>query len=86
MISENEAQEMCLKLLRSRMTHKQKERPKSGKWPSIAQKNKETINIDDKFNNDDSSINGFNVSKLANICMPEIIENCDYFTNGKNES
>lgn len=78
---------MCLKLLRSRMTHKQKERPKSGKWMVLAQNNKETINVDDNMiKSNYESINGFNVSKLANICMPEIIENYDYFTNGKSEA
>ena len=29
---------------------------------------------------------GFNVSKLAHSCMPDIIENHDYFTNGKSEA
>ena len=32
LISENEAQEMCLKLLRNRMNNGKKDRPKSGKW------------------------------------------------------
>ena len=76
---------MCLKLLRSRQTHGKKERPKSGRWLSETERKSNAINNIVQPQHNIVKEDGFNVSKLAHICMPEIIENFEYFTNGKSE-
>ena len=55
---------------------------------SVFQQNETSKNNFIKIIQDEEQIeldDGFDVSELAKICTPEVIENCPYYTNGNDQ-